>query len=87
MRTKALIPGLKNSDNIRIRFCDADISVYMTVKDALFGFGKVAHSIAVESALKALGAARKDPGAAGAAAVGIAGNWHGVGLQVDFYRN
>jgi hypothetical protein len=85
MRTKTLVPGMKNTDNIRIRFCDADISVYMTVKQALEGFGKVAHSIAVESALKALGAARRDPGAAGVAAVGLAGNWHGVALQVDYY--
>lgn len=84
MRTKTLVPGLRNSDNIRIRFCDADISVYMTVKGALEGFGKVAHSIAVESALKALGGVKLDPGAAGAAACGIAGTWHGVSLQVDF---
>lgn len=84
MRTKTLIPGLRNSDNVRIRFCDSDISVYMTVKDALFGFGKVAHSIAVESALKALGGVKRDPGAAGAAACGIAGTWHGVSIQVDY---
>lgn len=84
MRTKTLVPGLRNSDNIRIRFCDADISVYMTVKGALEGFGKVAHSIAVESALKALGGVKLDPGAAGVAACGIAGNWNGIALQVDF---
>ncbi len=84
MRTKTLIPGLKNSDVVRIRFCDSDIPVYMTVKNALQGFGKVAQSIAVEQGLKALGNVRKDPGAAGSAAVGIAGNWQGINLQLDY---
>jgi len=46
MRTKTLVPGLKNTDE---------------------------------------GAARRDPGAAGVAAVGLAGCWNGVALQVDYY--
>jgi hypothetical protein len=43
------------------------------------------NGLAVEKALKALGAARRDPGAAGVAAVGLAGCWNGVALQVDYY--
>jgi hypothetical protein len=84
MRTKTLIPGMKNSDEILIRFIDADVRVGMTVKQALSGFVGVS-GLAVEKALRSLGAARLDPGAAGTAAVGLAGNWHGIALQVDYY--
>lgn len=84
MRTKTLVPGLRNSDNVQIRFCDADVAVRMTVKQALTGFGIGMNAVAVEKALKALGGVKLDPGAAGAAACGIAGTWHGVSLQVDF---
>lgn len=85
MRTKTLVPGLRNSDNIKIRFCDSDIQLYMTVKQATTAFGIGMNSVAVEKALKSLGGVRRDPGAAGAAACGIAGNWNGVALQVDYY--
>lgn len=85
MRTKTLIPGMKNSDNVRILFTDSGIAVYMTVKQAMNGFGKVAQCIAVEMALRALGKARLDPGAAGAACVGLVGTWEGLNVQVDFY--
>ena len=84
MRTKTLIPGMKNSDEILIRFIDADVRVGMTVKQALRGFVGI-NGLAVEKALRSLGAARLDPGAAGVAAVGLAGNWHGIALQVDYY--
>jgi hypothetical protein len=84
MRTKTLIPGMKNSDEILIRFIDADVRVGMTVKQALRGFVGT-NGLAVEKALRSLGAARLDPGAAGTAAVGLAGNWHGIALQVDYY--
>jgi len=84
MRTKTLIPGMKNSDEILIRLIDADVRVGMTVKQALSGFVGVS-GLAVEKALRSLGAARLDPGAAGTAAVGLAGNWHGIALQVDYY--
>jgi hypothetical protein len=84
MRTKTLIPGMKNSDEVLIRFIDADVRVGMTVKQALSGFVGVS-GLAVEKALRSLGAARLDPGAAGTAAVGLAGNWHGIALQVDYY--
>ncbi len=84
MRTKTLIPGMKNSDEILIRFIDADVRVGMTVKQALSGFVGI-NGLAVEKALRSLGAARLDPGAAGTAAVGLAGNWHGIALQVDYY--
>ncbi len=85
MRTKTLIPGMKNSDAVIIRFIDADLRVNMTVKQALTGFGVGMNAVAVEKALRSLGAARLDPGAAGTAAVGLAGNWHGIALQVDYY--
>jgi hypothetical protein len=84
MRTKTLVPGLKNSDNVRILFCDAGVSVRMTVKQALSGFGVSMNAVAVEKALKALGGVKLDPGAAGVAACGIAGNWNGIALQVDY---
>ena len=84
MRTRTLIPGMKNSDEILIRFIDADVRVGMTVKQALRGFVGT-NGLAVEKALRSLGAARLDPGAAGTAAVGLAGNWHGIALQVDYY--
>ena len=84
MRTKTLIPGLRNSDNVKIRFCDSDITVQMTVKQALTGFGIGMNAVAVEKALKALGGVKLDPGAAGVAACGIAGNWNGIALQVDY---
>ena len=84
MRTKTLVPGLKNSDNVQIRFCDAGVSVRMTVKQALTGFGIGMNAVAVEKALKALGGVKRDPGAAGVAACGIAGNWNGIALQVDY---
>jgi hypothetical protein len=77
MRTKTLVPGLKNSDEVIIRFCDFDLRVGMTVKQALSGFVGI-NGLAVEKALKALGAA-------GVAAVGLAGCWNGVALQVDYY--
>ena len=85
MRTKTLVPGLKNSDNVKIRFCDSDITVQMTVKQALTGFGIGMNAVAVEKALKSLGGVRLDPGAAGVAACGIVGNWNGIALQVDYY--
>ena len=85
MRTKTLIPGLRNSDNVKIRFCDSDITVQMTVKQALTGFGIGMNAVAVEKALKALGGVKLDPGAAGVAACGIADNWNGIALQVDYY--
>ena len=85
MRTRTLIPGMKNSDEILIRFIDADVRVGMTVKQALRGFVGT-NGLAVEKALRSLGAARLDPGAAGTAAVGLAGNWHGIALQVDYYN-
>jgi hypothetical protein len=75
---------MKNSDEILIRFIDADVRVGMTVKQALRGFVGT-NGLAVEKALRSLGAARLDPGAAGTAAVGLAGNWHGIALQVDYY--
>jgi hypothetical protein len=84
MRTKTLVPGLKNTDEVMIRFCDFDLRVGMTVKQALSGFVGI-NGLAVEKALKALGAARRDPGAAGVAAVGLTGCWNGVALQVDYY--
>ena len=85
MRTKTLIPGMKNSDTVRILFSDSGIAVYMTVKQALEGFGKISHAIAVEKALRALGNARLDPGVAGAATVGLAGTWEGLNVQVNYY--
>ena len=85
MRIKTLIPGMKNSDNVRILFTDSDITLHMTVKQAMNSFGKVAQCIAVEMALRALGKARLDPGAAGAACVGLCGTWEGLNVQVDFY--
>ena len=83
MRIKTLIPGLKNSDKVRILFSDPGVAVYMTVKEAYFGFGTLSHSRAVESGLKALGNIRKDPGAAGTACVGLCGTWEGINLQID----
>jgi hypothetical protein len=84
MRTKTLIPGMKNSDTVRILFSDSGISVYMTVKQALNSFGRVSQCIAVEKALRALGNARLDPGIAGAATVGLCGTWEGLNVQVNY---
>jgi hypothetical protein len=84
MRTKTLIPGMRNSDTVRILFSDSGIAVYMTVKQALEGFGRVSQAIAVEKALRALGNARLDPGIAGAATVGLAGTWEGLNVQVNY---
>lgn len=85
MRTKTLIPGMKNSDTVRILFSDSGIAVYMTVKQAMNSFGKVSQCIAVEKALRALGNARLDPGTAGAACVGLCGTWEGLNVQVNYY--
>ena len=50
MRTKTLVPGLKNTDEVMIRFCDFDLRVGMTVKQALSGFVGI-NGLAVEKSL------------------------------------
>ena len=81
MRTKQVIPGLKNSQKIRI-IIDG-VGIYTTVGSIDTMFSTVTHRNAALASATALSNSRRGTGAADAATVGIGGTFFNKHVQID----
>ena len=78
---KQVIPGLKNSQRIRV-IVDG-VGIYMTVRDAATNFATATHGLAVRMALESL--VRYNTGNS-IKASGQGGTWAGRQVQVDLLK-
>lgn len=78
---KQVIPGLKNSQRIRV-IVDG-VGIYMTVRDAATSFATATHGLAVRMALESL--VKYNTGNS-IKASGQGGTWAGRQVQVDLLK-
>ena len=78
---KQVIPGLKNSQRIRV-IVDG-VGIYMTVRDVATNFATATHGLAVRMALESL--VRYNTGNS-IKASGQGGTWAGRQVQVDLLK-
>lgn len=85
MRTSALIPGLKNSQKVRV-IIDG-VGIFSTVKAVWFGtFVNISHNDSARYALRSLGQMRIDAKKIGdLMPVGLAKDAFGHQVQVDIF--